>query len=287
MSTATAHHPSKENKKMNYRNIRCRAGGATAAAGISLAALLAACGGGSTTASGSTTTTPPGSGSGPSATGAGAFPGAVGSVASLSSSSMEVQNQQTGQVTVSWTPSTSFTESTTAAASSVAVGDCVVVTGSSSNGSLTARTVGVSQPSASGTCTTTRPTAGGGRPGSGTAPSGAAGGGSGTPISFTSGKVTAVSAGSLAVYGTSAVGGPGSSTTAPSSNITIDLSSSTTYPKTAPAASTNLAVGDCVTAAGPSTSTGAVTASSVRITSTGGQTCSTGFGRAGQGAGNG
>ena len=57
--------------------------------------------------------------------------------------------------------------------------------------------------------------------------------------------------------------------------------SSTTYTEKQAAASTNLAVGDCVTAAGSSDSTGAVSATTVRITSTGGQTCTTGFGERG------
>jgi hypothetical protein len=39
-----------------------------------------------------------------------------------------------------------------------------------------------------------------------------------------------------------------------------------------------LAVGDCVSAFGPASTTGAVTATTVRITSTGGKTCTTGFG---------
>jgi hypothetical protein len=37
-------------------------------------------------------------------------------------------------------------------------------------------------------------------------------------------------------------------------------------------------VGDCVSALGTSSSTGAITASTVRITSTGGKTCAAGFG---------
>jgi hypothetical protein len=40
-----------------------------------------------------------------------------------------------------------------------------------------------------------------------------------------------------------------------------------------------------VTAFGPSSSTGAVTASTVRITSTGGKTCTSGFGGGGFGGG--
>jgi hypothetical protein len=278
---------------MNYRNMRYRGGVAVVAAGLSLASLLAACGASSTASASSPTTVAPAStGSGPAPAG-GAFPGAVGSVAALAGSSMEVQSQQTGQVTVSWTPSTNFTQSTTASAATVTVGDCVVATGSSSSGTITARTVSISQPSASGTCTTTRPTSGApGRPGGGNAPAARAPtGNSATPPSFASGKVTSVSTGALGIYGTSASGNPtatGSASTAPaSSNITIDLSSTTGYTKTQPAAASNLAVGDCVTATGTTDSSGAVTASSVRITSSGGQTCSTGFAGAGRGATNG
>jgi hypothetical protein len=39
-----------------------------------------------------------------------------------------------------------------------------------------------------------------------------------------------------------------------------------------------LAVGDCVSAFGSASTTGAVTATTVRITSTGGKTCTAGFG---------
>jgi hypothetical protein len=166
----------------------------------------------------------------------------------------------------------------------------VVIAGSSSSGTITARTVSISQPSASGTCTTTRPSAGGvGRPGGGGPTSGSVPAGrSGAPTSFASGKITSVSSGTVGVYGASGSGRSASSgTTAASSNLTIDLNSSTAYTETQPAASSNLAVGDCVTATGGTDSTGAVTATSVRITSTGGQACTTGFPGAGRGATNG
>ena len=52
------------------------------------------------------------------------------------------------------------------------------------------------------------------------------------------------------------------------------------------AASTDLAVGDCVSAFGPAATNGAVTATTVRITATSG-TCSSGFGRFGGGGGGG
>ena len=61
------------------------------------------------------------------------------------------------------------------------------------------------------------------------------------------------------------------------SPVTIGLNSSTTYTQMESTAASSLAVGDCVAAIGSTDSTGAVTAQSVRITSTGGQSCTGGF----------
>ena len=273
-----------------------------AIAAASLAGCLALAG---VAGAATTTTSPPG---------ARAFPGASGSVAAIAGSSMEVQNQQTGQVTVNWGPSTSFTQTVTVPASSVAVGDCVTVTGSSSKGTITATSVGISQ-AVSGKCTGeafgggqrrggfTPPPGGfarGQRPGGFTPPSGGSGTARrfGTPggIAFASGKVTKVTAEGLAVSGISsaAFAKAAKKTTKPTkpaavktTTTKVRLTSSTTYTESQAATSTNLAVGDCVTAAGSSDSTGAVTASTVRITSTGGKSCTSGFGGFGRGPGGG
>jgi hypothetical protein len=60
--------------------------------------------------------------------------------------------------------------------------------------------------------------------------------------------------------------------------VSVTLNSSTTYSKEEAATASNLAPGDCVTAGGSLDSTGAVTATNIRITSTGGKTCASGFG---------
>ena len=110
---------------------------------------------------------------------------------------MEVQNQQSGQVTVSWTASTRFSQTVTVPAA-VAVGDCVTATGSSSSGAIVATAVTISQPSSTGSCTLGFGGRGNGNrppgtfprrtpPTSGTLPAGRAAG-----FSFASGKVTAV-----------------------------------------------------------------------------------------------
>ena len=72
--------------------------------------------------------------------------GATGSVAALSTSSMEVQSATSGQTTVSWTPTTQFSKSVTESVSSLPSGDCVTVTGTASKKSKTtiaARSVSV------------------------------------------------------------------------------------------------------------------------------------------------
>lgn len=261
--------------------------------GAALAVVLGACGGGGSSATSTTTPTTGPARSGSNGSAGGGFPGATGQVAAISSASMEVQNQQTGQVTVAWTSSTTFTKTVTLSASSVAPGDCVTVVGSTSGGQLTARTVTMSQPDSSGNCTGrfggTR--AGGGFP-RGTAPSGSVPSrptgslpAAAANFGFASGKVTSVNGATLVIFGTSSSGFRGRQsgntstppTTLPSSSISITLSSSTTYTETQTAAASDLAVGDCVTANGTSDSTGAIAARTVRITSTGGQSCGSGF----------
>jgi Domain of unknown function (DUF5666) len=304
--------------------ITLRTSGAVAVgAGLLLASLLSACGGGAshtntatsptTAANGSAgagTGSGSGTGGGGTGTGGGSFPGASGSVAAMTGSSMEVQNQQSGQVTVSWTSSTTFTKTTVVSAANVVAGDCVTVTGSTSTGTLVASAVMVSKPTSSGSCTTGgfgaggpggggglrggTPPNGGSVPNGGSLPNGSSGSATGrtSGFSFASGKVTSISPSSLVIYGISSSGLRGSrssteSSTPPTSikstTVTIGLQGSTTYSETQSAGASALAVGDCVTAVGSSDTTGAVTARSVRITSTGGKTCSSGFGGFGGG----
>ena len=91
--------------------------------------------------------------------------GATGSVAALSGSTMEVQNPSSGQTTVNWTSTTSFSKSVTEAVNSLTAGTCVTVTGTPSKSSKTtiaARSISVVATSTTGSCT------GQFRPGSGT-----------------------------------------------------------------------------------------------------------------------
>ena len=243
--------------------------------------------------------------------------GASGSVASLSGSSMEVQSPTTGQTTVSWTPTTQFSKTVSEAVGVLSAGDCVTVTGTPSKSSKTtiaARSISVAPASTSASCTGparssvgTPPGGAGprGGPGGGgfnfrTGENGNAGGqrppfpgGSGArfgglgSLAFATGKVTAVNGSTVSVSGFqikpgSFVRKSGSSksskpTTPKTQNLKITTSGSTTVTATQSAASTDLAIGDCVSAFGPAASNGAVTATTVRITATGSTSCGAGF----------
>lgn len=231
--------------------------------------------------------------------------GAFGPVASLGASSFRVQDPRSGQTTVNWSTSTTFRQVSTVPASSVAVNDCVAVTGTESNGTLSAKSVTVTPAPSGGTCTNpghpSRPASGGlpwggpGGPGGRfphpdnpdhTPPSGSAppaNGPSDFGIAF--GQVTAVTSSTLTLEGFSSAdrpepdgaNGSGTPPTPPAAtSVQIQLSSSTTYRKIASAAASDLAVGDCVAALGPRASDGSVTASDVTITSSGGSSCTGG-----------
>jgi hypothetical protein len=252
------------------------------------------------------------------------FPvGASGSVAALAASSMEVQNPSTGQTTVSWTPTTTFSKTVTESVSAVAVGDCVTVTGTTSKSSKTtvaARSITITTPSTAGTCTRTGggTSAGGAfggpggfrfRPGangtSGTRPSFPAGAqrrfsgsfpGGLSNLAIASGKVTGVSGSTISVSGIDISPGnfvrPKTSSNSKSAKskrpvipktetLKVTTTGSTTVTSTQATEATDLALGDCVSAFGPAATNGAVTATTVRITSTGGASCTGGFGGGG------
>jgi hypothetical protein len=213
---------------------------------------------------------------------------------------MEVQSQQSGQVTVNWTTSTSFSQTVTTALASVKVGDCLTVTGTTKKGTTTAKSVTISA-AKSGKCTGAGGFGGAGFGGAGgsrpsgsqgfTPPSGGEGSpeaGSGSPTrgttgiargfgatGFASGKVTKVSGQNVVLSGFSSgkLNKKSAKKSAKTGPVKIKVTSSTTYTESQMALASDVAVGECVTASGSTGSTGTVTASTVRITSTGGKTC--------------
>lgn len=250
-----------------------------------MAITLAACGGGgSTPTAGSAPSTPRAANRGPAAP-----PGVFGTAAAVNPTSIEVQNQSS-QVTVNFTASTTFTQTLPAAQSDVTVGACVSVispSGGARATALTARTVTIDQPTSSGTCAAPGGfgAGGGGRdanPSRQPRPSGTNGPGGGANFGRAFGSVTAVTATGFTVHGVARGANPAIDTV-------VTVTSSTTYTKTASATSAALAVGDCIAALGPADDTGAVTAKSIGISKPGPNGCNAGFGgrRGGNGSGNG
>jgi hypothetical protein len=249
------------------------------AGALAVLVLAAACG--SATGSQGTTTGRQSSGPQVSQQGTGSFPGATGKIAALSGKTMQVQNQQQGQVAVSYTGSTSFSQEVKTTAKALKVGDCVMVSSRQSSGASTATvaatTVRISQP-VNGSCAAGF---GGGR--------GARGGQGGAPSNLPSnlptnrpsggpafgggafGQVTALGNGGFTVKST--LPGGGSSRT---TNVTY--SATTAWTTTAKASASALKVGRCVTATGKTDATGAVSARRVSISSPVNGQCAGGFG---------
>ncbi|MBV8997350.1 MAG: hypothetical protein JO287_27470 [Pseudonocardiales bacterium] len=235
-----------------------------------VAVTVSACGNASTSTAGQPAepSSPPAAPAGP--------PGASGTVAAVTASSIQVQNPRIGQVTVTFTPSTSFTTTGPATAADLVVGNCALALGApqtagDQTGPVTATSVLISTAAADGGCT-----AGGfggqgrgaraGSPGSNARVRGAA----------TSGKITSISGdGFVMQMGTS------------KATRTVTTTQTTTFSRTVATDHSALAVGQCVTAVGPSDDTGTVAASSISARQPGPNGCQGGFGgpgRAGSGA---
>jgi Domain of unknown function (DUF5666) len=268
-----------------------------------LAALLAACG--SSSSASTTSTTAGSSAKGPGGSGSPRqFPGASGTIAAVNGTSVEVQNPESGQTTVTYTPSTTFHQIVPASVTSVAVGSCISAFGkptsgtSSSSGAfgepVTATTVSVTQP-VSGSCSAGAGGFGGGRfPGGGRPPSGGSStNGSGTrpPAAgrFRNGQFGAASGSVTAVNGSSVTVDETNPRTQKTSSVVVTLTSSTTYSATQSSSPSALVVGQCARAMGTANSTGAITAQSITVSAPGANGCTTGFGgfRGGTGAGRG
>jgi hypothetical protein len=207
----------------------------------------------------STATSASAAGQGDSGQGTGGLrgPAASGTIAAVSGKTMQVQNPQTGQVAVTWTSSTKFTHQIATTLAAIKTGDCVTALAPSGTSfdatSFTATSLVVS----TGAC------AAGAGPGPSGFPSGARP--SGLPSgqlrggAVASGKVTSV-AGNTVVIAAQKFGGSGTS------NKTVTVTSSTKITTEAATTATSVKVGKCVTAEGKADSTGAVTATRVRIT---------------------
>jgi hypothetical protein len=247
-----------------------------------------------------------------------AFSAASGTVAAVSTGSMEVQNPTSGQVTVSWTPTTTFNQTVTVPATQLAVGDCVTVTSSTKakSGPIKATTVSL-RTSTNGSCTG----AGAGF-GAGGAPGGTPSGGSAGPGAFAgrgfprgtfpggtfprngaaanrfraaagrfaTGQVVSLSGGTFVVKGFTVVPpstsskstkGSKSKTSAPTRKTVetkVTFGGSTKFTMVQQASASNLSVGLCATALGPADQTGAIAATTISLSTAGASGCTTTFG---------
>ena len=249
----------------------------TVTCGLALAALLVGCGSDDaqddTAAQAAPSAAAPGNG-GP----AGGMPGAFGLIAAVDGKVLQVQSPMTGQVAVTVTDRTEVTDQAAATLADVTAGVCVVVrttdTGSASAGTDSAPTAVTASSVAVSPATDDGCTGGfGGGPGNGDRPSGMPtdmptdlptdlpsdlpsdfqGRGGGRPGGFgTVGEVTSVSGTGFVVEG-------------PNGDVTVTVDSATTYTQQVAATSAALTQGRCVQVQGDADDTGAVTASTVRV----------------------
>jgi hypothetical protein len=229
--------------------------------------------------------------------GGGQRPAASGLIAAVDANTMQVQNQQSGQVAVSWTDSTKFSHTVTVKASSIKAGDCVTAIAPSgtdqSATSFTATTVSVTD-STSGECGRGGVGGGFGGPGGGAGrpsglpsnlPSGGPGG-AGNFGGIATGKVVSVSGSSLVIDAQSF--NPSGGSSAPSTvKKTVTVGSGTKMTGQASTTASSVAVGKCATVQGTAGDSGAVTATSVSITDADNGQCTGGFPGFGGGNGNG
>lgn len=251
-------------------------------------AALAACSSGSPSAE-ATATAPAATATGRGGGGGQRQPGVSGIIAAVSGSTMQLQSQSR-QTAVSWTATTAFTKAQAGSAADVTVGACVAVRsagGATATGdSVSAANVQIAPAAADGTCSLgfaggTPPVgAPNGVPRSTDAPSDAPSGGGpgqggsdgrgGAGGAGLFGKVTAVSGASFTLARIMPAGEGATSTATPA---TVTTTSSTAYTTLVKATATDVVVGQCATAQGQTSETGALTATSVALRAPVGGSC--------------
>lgn len=207
------------------------------------------------------------------------FPGAFGEIASISDTTLQVRNDQTGEVKVTYTDTTELTQQISGSVADLAVGSCVLVMsdGATDSDPVTATAVTVSA-AVDGSCQGGTPPGGipsGGIP-SGAPPSGQAppSGGAGMPGGGVIGLVTEVTDTGFTVE--SVV--PGGESGEPRS---VAVSETTTWMITEAATASALTVGRCVNATGETDDAGTVTATSIAVSDPVDGECAGGFGPGG------
>jgi hypothetical protein len=226
--------------------------------------------------------------------GGGQFPGAFGEIAAVQGRTLQVQNQQSGQVAVTYSASTMFSQTVATTLKKIKKGDCVTAVAPSGTSSaaktFTATRITVTAP-VNGTCTGgfggQQPT--GARPSgmprggsptgapSGGFPTGAPGGGQapggqgGSFGTIASGQVRSVSGSKIVI----AARQFNSTSRRP---VTVSSAGSTKITTMATATAKSLQVGKCVTAQGSTNSSGTVKATRIQVAAATNGQCTLGFG---------
>ena len=226
---------------------------------------VAACGSAATANTSSSSPTPPGGGA------AQFRNGASGQLVQVNGQSL-ILTGPSGDLTVTYSSTTTFTRTSTAVLADIVPGDCIVATGQKdSAGLLTATTVRLSPKPAAGCAAAGRfgPTV---SPPAGASPRPIP---SGQPaMTVVSGQVTGAAGVSITVL----------TATAGSQTITVPTTAAVTTMVVA--SSTDLLTGECLRATGARDSAGTVQATAITITPAGPNgTCVTGFGGRGGGGG--
>jgi hypothetical protein len=281
-----------------------RAGAATGALAGAVVLLTACSSSGNAPAAPVPSTSPSGSSSTSPGTGPGGRfgPAASGKIAAINGKTVQVQNQQSGQVAVKYTGKTTFSQTVSTTLKKIKQGDCVTAVApsgtSTSATSFTAARITVTRP-VNGSCTGgfggQRPTGAqpSGAPSGFSFPSGArsrfpfpGGNRSGFPSGFPSGgrfpggaNFGAVASGKVSsVSGSKLVVAARQFNSTSSKSISVSVGSSTTITTMAAATAKALHVGKCLTAQGSTDSSGAVQATRIQVNpATNGQ-CTIGFG---------
>jgi hypothetical protein len=197
--------------------------------------------------------------------------GASGQLVQVNGQSL-ILTGPSGDLTVSYSPTTTFTRTSTAVLADIVPGICIVATGQKdAAGALTATTVRLSPKPAAGCAAAGRPGPNASPPAGASprpVPSGL------PPMAFVTGEVTAAAGISITVL----------TTTSGSQTITVPTIAAVTT--TVVAAPADLRTGECLRATGARDSAGSVQATSITITPAGSNgTCVTGFGGRGGGGG--
>jgi len=230
-------------------------------------------------------------------------PAASGTIASVSGDTLEVQNPESGQTTVTISSKTTITATVSVTLKAVASGTCLTATGTKTkSGALDATTVTLTS-AAGGGCSRRTGFGGGGTARVFRAPSSGSSSAKSRPTfkvaanaATAFGEVSSVSGSTIALKGTifslsSAFGKSSGSkakgqTSAPkATKVSVVVSSKTKYLRTGLGSASSLKVGDCATAFGPTNDIGAVAATRLSVSPATSSGCVVGFGGFGHGGG--